>query len=266
MNTNTNKRVLLSLAGFDPSAGAGIILDIKVFEYLNFHGMGIISAVTSQNTREIKNIHYLPPGYLWDQFQALNEDVQIQGIKIGMVGCRENLKFIAKILDRIPEIPKIIDPVLQSSSGTWLLEKEAIPSYLNTIKDKATLITPNLDEAYLLTGIEISDISHMKTAAEILFSRLKFPCLIKGGHFPHAVTDLFFDGKQFVPIENKKIIKRVHGTGCFLSSSILAFLVGGASLVEACQKAAELTHKAILQAVSVGQGQDLIRLGNNGSE
>jgi hydroxymethylpyrimidine/phosphomethylpyrimidine kinase len=252
--------VLLSIAGFDPSAGAGVALDIKVFENLNFQGMGIITAVTAQNTREIKNIYNLSSQCLEAQFQTLSQDIQILGVKIGMIGSADNLKYIGKILTLSRGIPKVIDPVLQSSSGTWLLEKDAIPIYLNTIKEKATLITPNLKEAHLLTGIKISNISQMQKAAETLYHSLKFPCLIKGGRFTRTVTDLFYDGRRFVSLENEYINKNVHGTGCFLSSGILAFLIKGASLLSACQQGIKLTHQAILQAIPVGQGQELIKL------
>lgn len=251
-------KVLLSVAGYDPTSGAGVSLDLKVFEFLGFHGIAILTSATSQNTKYIKQVHCLPPEFLWDQYQALCQDLSISGIKIGMVGCEKNIHIIKQIIADNPDIPLVIDPVFRSSSGTWLLEKEAIPFYMSEISGKVSLLTPNLDEAFMISGIKIENMKTIKEAAQTIFSHIKIPCLIKGGNFEEQIIDVLYDGNSFHFFKKEKIKKNVHGTGCFFSSILLGYLVRGISLEEACFHASQLTRKAIKDAVQIGNGQHII--------
>lgn len=252
------KKILLSVAGYDPTSGAGILLDLKVFHSLGFQGMALLTSVTSQNTRRVKSIHPLSPPLLWDQYKTLHEDISFSGIKVGMVGSIKNMAFISRILSNHPKIPKVVDPVFRSSSGKWLLEKESIASYVDHIKGRASLLTPNTEEASLISGITISTADGMKEAAERIYKITQIPCLIKGGHLAGKKSDVLFDGKNFHVLVRKKIKKRVHGTGCFLSSSLLAFLAKGNSLKKAFFLAEELTHDAIARAIKIGSGQQIL--------
>lgn len=251
------RKILLSIAGFDPTSGAGITLDLKVFEHIGFHGMAILTSLTSQNTSTVNKIHPLSPGFLQEQYQMLCEDISFSGIKVGMVGSRENIQVIATILSN-HEIPKVVDLAFKSSSGAWLFEKEAIPAYMAKIKGKASLLTPNREEASMITGMRVSSLEDMKKAAAKIYKTSKIPCLIKGGDLPPKKIDLLYDGKKFYSFEEEKMGKKVHGTGCFLSSSVLAYLAEGYSLEKACSLAIRLTHKAIENAMKIGQGQQLI--------
>jgi hydroxymethylpyrimidine/phosphomethylpyrimidine kinase len=249
------KKILLSIAGFDPTSGAGVSLDLKVFDHLGFRGMAILTSLTSQSTSAVEKVQSLSPDFLWNQYQTLRTDVFFYGIKVGMIGSRENLKILEKILSNHPKIPKVIDPVFMSSSGTWLFDREGIPSFLTSIKEKASLLTPNRGEASLISGIQVSHVEDMKEAAEKIYELSKMPCLIKGGDLLQEKVDLFYDGKGFRIFRGEKIDKKVHGTGCFLSSSLLAYLAKGKSLEEACSLAIRLTYEAIKDAVQVGKGQ-----------
>lgn len=253
------RKILLSIAGYDPTAGAGVLLDLKIFQHLGFHGMGILTALTAQNTKGVKEVIYLASDFLWQQYETLNEEILFSGIKIGMVGSRENIKSIERILSENPSVPKVIDPIFKSTSGTRLLEKEGIADLISSISGKASLITPNLDEAEKIVNFKIKHIKGMKEAAKRIYSICRIPCLIKGGHFNEEITDLLFDGEIFLLFKKDKITKNVHGTGCFLSSALLGFLAEGDSLIDACNSATRLTHDAIKKTGSPGSGQEIFQ-------
>jgi hydroxymethylpyrimidine/phosphomethylpyrimidine kinase len=252
MKSRTTK-ALLSIAGYDPSSGAGVLLDIAVFRHLSYRGMAILTAVTAQNTQKVKEFRCLPPQFILSQYQTLAGEISFAGIKVGMVGCRKNLRVLGRILEENKNIPIVVDPVFRSSSGTWLLEKEAIPAYISRIKGKISVLMPNLTEAALICGHSVRNLEEMKEAARKIYDLVESPCSIKGGHLEKGVIDLLFDGRRFHLFEIEKIRKDVHGTGCFLSSSLLGFLAKGHPLVKACELALELTHDAIRKAVRVGK-------------
>jgi hydroxymethylpyrimidine kinase/phosphomethylpyrimidine kinase len=255
------KKVLLSIAGYDPTSGAGVLLDIQTFRQLGFHGVGIVTALTSQNTKHVKDIFFPPPEFLEEQYQALSVDIKISGIKVGMLGNRQNIPVIDQILPENPEIPKIVDPIIRSSSGYWFLDETDLSAYTETIGPKASLLTPNIHEAKLLSGMDIRDIDDMKNAAERIFTMITSPCLLKGCHLKDSSIDVLFDGKKHTVFTNKKIERDVHGTGCFLSSSILGYLVRGHSVQKACKTAIQDTADAIRNAVPIGHGQHIIQFG-----
>jgi hydroxymethylpyrimidine/phosphomethylpyrimidine kinase len=254
----TPKKILLSIAGYDPTSGAGVSLDLKVFQLLGFQGMAALTSITAQNTKGVRKVHCLPSDLLWNQYKTLGEDVSFSGIKVGMVGCGKNIKIIKRILADNPNIKKVVDPVFKSSSGAWLLEKDSIPDYISEIKGKASLLTPNLEEAGMISGIKIKNTEDMKKAAKSIFALSNIPCFIKGGYFPRQMVNLLYDGKEFHFYKKEKIKKKVHGTGCFLSSSLLGYMAKGNSLEKACLLATQLTHKVIKNAVKIGRGQSVI--------
>ncbi len=222
--------------------------------------MTALTSITSQNTKGVRKVHCLPPDLLWDQYQTLREDVTFSGIKVGMVGWGKNIEVIKRILADNPNIKKVVDPVFKSSSGAWLLEKDSIPGYISKIKGQASLLTPNLEEAGMISGIKIKSTEDMKKAAKNIFSLSSIPCFLKGGRFPGQMVNLLYDGNNFHSFKKEKIRKEVHGTGCFLSSSLLGYMVKGNSLEKACLLATQLTHKAIKSAIKIGQGQYIIAI------
>ena len=250
--------VLISLAGFDPTSGAGVTLDLKVFASYGFHGMGLCTAVTIQNTQAVRGLQCLPCELVLEQYGALEEDVRIRGIKVGMLGCREHIRSVTGILERSARVPVVIDPVLRSSSGTWLLERDAVDEYMAALAGRVTLLTPNLAEASWITGSEVSRLEDMQAAARQIYQEHRIPSLIKGGHLAGAAVDLFYDGSAFQVFEKERIPGNVHGTGCYFSSSVLCLLVQGHPLGEACRLAGDRTLEAIRGAVPVGKGHRLI--------
>ncbi len=245
---------LLSVAGYDPSSGAGVLLDLALFRRFGYRGMAVLTAVTAQNTRELREFRCLPAHFIWSQYQTLVEEVSFAGIKVGMIGCGKNLPVLSAILGENENIPVVVDPVFRSTSGTWLLEKEAIPSFVSEIRGKISVLTPNLREAGLICGRRVRNLEEMKEAARIISDRVESPCYIKGGHLEKRAVDLLFDGKGVRLFEKEKIRKNVHGTGCFFSASLLCYLVKGHPLAKACELASGLVHKGIKTSVRVGKG------------
>ena len=253
------KKVLLSIAGYDPTSGAGVLLDTQTFMKMGFHGVGIVTALTAQNTERVRGTFLPPSDFLEEQYHTLSDDIEISGIKVGMLGSRQNIPVIAQILSKNSKIPLVVDPIIRSSSGYWLLDKADLSAYTETIGPKASLLTPNIHEAKLLSGIDIEDINDMKKAAEKIFHTITVPCLLKGGHLKDPPTDVLYDGNKHTLFANVKIERTVHGTGCFLSSSILGYLVLGHSIQNSCKLAIQDTFDAIKKAVPIGHGQYIIQ-------
>jgi hydroxymethylpyrimidine/phosphomethylpyrimidine kinase len=244
---------LLSIAGYDPSGGAGVHLDIRVFEHLGFRGYGILTSVTAQNTAKLDQAVPLSRRLVRAQYDALTREVRFAGIKVGMAGSLENLAEAARILGRNPSIPSVVDPVFRSSSGARLVEAGAIPVFLKLLRGKATLITPNLDEASALTwSRRIGTLDGMKEAARRIFDSSGVPCLVKGGHLEAEAVDVLYDG-GFRVFRHARIGKSVHGTGCFLSAAILGYLAEGHNVEEACRRGIALTALGIRRAVPAGK-------------
>jgi len=251
------KKVLLTIAGYDPTSGAGTVLDINVFQHLGFIGMGVITSLTAQNTQQVRKVYCPPPNMIMDQYKSLGDDIKVCGIKVGMLGCKKNISPVAKILSENSFVPRVIDPVFQSSSGTWLLEPEAIPNYMKAITGQITVLTPNAQEAALIAGFQVKTLREMERAAKKIYELCKAPCLITGGHFEKETSDLLYDGKNFYVFNHKKIDAGVHGTGCFLSSALLSYLSKGETLKKACRLAINKTHAHIERSVRIGHGQNL---------
>jgi len=251
------KKSLLTIAGFDPSAGAGALLDLKVFGRLGFHGAAVLTAVTVQNTVRVHEMVPLPAGLVADQFEVLAGDIDFAGLKVGMAGLRDNVAAIAKILRAGRARPRVIDPVFRASSGAALLEGDAVPEFLPAIRGQATVLTPNLEEAGRLVGRPIADVAGMREAAEEIYDLGRIPCLIKGGHLVGDPINLLFDGKTWAIFGRPRIRKDVHGTGCLFSAALLAYLAKGKALIKACELATDFTAQAIQAAVRVGRGRPI---------
>ncbi len=246
---------LVSIAGWDPSAGAGVLLDLRVFERLGRRGYGVLTAVTAQNPRRVSRVFPVPSRAVADQFDRLAEDIAVAGIKVGMLATAANLRAAARILGKHEGRARVIDPVLRSTSGAALLERKAWPGFLETVEGRADLITPNLDEAAALTGRPVRNMPEMRTAAERIHRRSGIPCLVKGGRLEGQFVDILFDGSEFSAFAHPRIDRDVHGTGCFLSSAILCYLAEGRPLKEACGLGIFRVGRAIRSAAPAGGGR-----------
>jgi len=246
---------LVSIAGWDPSAGAGVLLDLRVFERLGRRGCGVLTAVTAQNPQRVSRVVPVPSRAVAGQFDRLAEAVAVAGIKVGMLATAANLRAAARILEKHEGRARVIDPVLRSTSGAVLLERKAWPRFLETVEGRAELITPNLDEAAALTGHPVRSIPEMRAAAERVQRRSGVPCLVKGGHLQGQIVDILFDGRVFSAFAHPRIDRDVHGTGCYLSSAILCYLAEGRPLKEACGLGIFRLGRAIRSAAPAGGGR-----------
>lgn len=250
----TMAKDLISIAGWDPSGGAGVLLDLRVFERLGHRGSGVLTAVTAQEAGRVSRVFPMTAAAVVAQFERLAEGRAVDGLKVGMLATLANLRAVARILDRQAGRPRVLDPVLRSTSGAFLLEKKAWPRFLDAMGGKAELITPNLDEAAAMTGLPVRSVAEMKQAAEKIHLRSGLPCLLKGGHLEGQAVDVLFDGREFTAFPHVRLPRRVHGTGCFLASAILGYLAEGRPLKESCGLGIFRTGQAIRSAKPAGPG------------
>lgn len=248
---------LLTIAGSDSSGGAGIQADLKTFAALGTYGMSCICALTAQNTRGVTLVTETPVDMVRAQLEAIYADVPPDGIKTGMLATPSIVETVADFLKEHAGAPLVVDPVMVATSGDVLLEKEAIETYKKKLIPLATLITPNIPEAEVLSGFSIKTEEDMKKVALHLMDYGCRAVLLKGGHSVMDAIDWLYDGKTWTRLSGKRVeTENTHGTGCTLSSALAASLAKGMTLAEAAQEAKKYMNGAIERARtdSVGHG------------
>ena len=216
---------VLTIAGVDPSGGAGVLADVKTFSALGAYGCGVIAALTAQNTRAVTGIHEVPPGFLKLQLDTLFDDVRIDAVKVGMLASATLIRVVAEALAHRKPRFVVLDPVMVAKSGDRLLRAEAVDALRSELVPLATVLTPNLPEAGDLLGRAVSDsVDAMRAAARALHELGARHVMVKGGHGAgDTLVDVLFDGTRFVELPAPRIRTRnTHGTGCTLSSAIAA--------------------------------------------
>lgn len=254
------KAKTLSIAGFDGSGGAGMQADLKVFSALGSYGMSVLTALPVQNTQGVKYYHEIPTEAISQQLEVTFEDIVPDTIKIGMLFNAQIIEVVANFLKKYAShIPIVLDPVMVSKSGHILLLPEAVETLKNQLVPLATIITPNLPEASVLTGITAQKPEEMYRVSKQLLQLGPQAVLLKGGHLPgqHA-SDLYHhcDGTQTWLHAPKIETNNTHGTGCTLSAAIAACLSLGLDLLESCRLSKRYLHQAIIasQNEKVGHG------------
>ncbi len=256
----------LSIAGIDPSGGAGLFADLKAFSALGAYGAGVVAALTAQNTQGVAGVHGVPPAFVRLQLDTLFADVRIDAAKIGMLGTSAIAIAVAEGLlppisaGRLPHL--VVDPVMVAKSGDTLLGREAIATLIEAVLPLATVVTPNLPESGVLLGERPADtVKEMRRAAERLRRLLRDDgrrfVLLKGGHLSGDAIDLLFDGDRMIELSAPRIATRnTHGTGCTLSAAIAALLAHGAEPEAAVRRAKQYLTEALRQAdrLDVGAG------------
>jgi hydroxymethylpyrimidine/phosphomethylpyrimidine kinase len=248
---------VLSIAGSDSGGGAGIQADLKTIAALGCYGMTAITAITAQNTVGVVAVDGIAPGMVLAQIQAVVEDIGVDAVKIGMLHSPALVEVVAQAIDRFALTRVVLDPVMVATSGDRLLEPEAVRLLVAELFPRALVVTPNLDEAALLLGREISSIDALDAAADELLALGAPAVLIKGGHLPgERVVDVLAQGRgPHRRFESPRIASRnVHGTGCTLSSAIAAHLALGASLPLAVEQARGYVLAAIAAGAAVQTG------------
>ncbi|HEX3172731.1 MAG TPA: bifunctional hydroxymethylpyrimidine kinase/phosphomethylpyrimidine kinase [Solirubrobacterales bacterium] len=246
---------VLSIAGSDSGGGAGIQADLKAFARCGVHGMTAITAITAQNTVGVSAVEAISPEVIVAQVRAVVEDIGVDAVKIGMLGTAETVAAVGEALGLVGEAPVVIDPVMIAESGAPLLDDPARHLLVEQLLPLASVVTPNIPEARALTGAAERD-SQEDLAREVLALGPR-AVVVTGGH-SDAVVDLFFDGREAVPIEGERHPEGAsHGSGCTHSSALAAFLAHGYSPLEAARMAREVASAAVgggLRGLGSGPG------------
>jgi hydroxymethylpyrimidine/phosphomethylpyrimidine kinase len=249
-------RVLI-IAGSDSGGGAGIQADIKTVTALGGYAMTAITALTAQNTKGVFAVHAPPPEFVAEQIRVVLEDIGADCIKIGMLHNVGVIEAVAGALKAYAaEIPIVVDPVMVAKGGAPLLESQAIEAYKAVMPAMATLMTPNLPEASVLTGRDILTAADQEAAVEDLRSLGAKAVLLKGGHLEgNTVRDLLIEKKTVTSFENDRIQSRhTHGTGCTLASAIAGGIADGMEISKAVGRAIAYVLEAIRTAPGLGAG------------
>jgi len=259
--------VALTIAGSDSGGGAGIQADLKTFAALGVHGASAIACLTAQNPRRVLGVEPVSPNCLRQQIEAVFEELRPAAVKTGMLFSAENVRVVAAFFRtphsalRTPHL--VVDPVLISTSGARLLEPAAVKILKEKLLPLATLVTPNLDEAKILTGHRPASVEEMRQAAREIHSRFGCAALVKGGHLRggREASDIFFDGKMELLL-SAPFVKgvRTHGTGCTYSAAICAALALGHKLPQAVQIGKKFVTAAIANSYRIGKHFALARV------
>ncbi|PJZ29015.1 bifunctional hydroxymethylpyrimidine kinase/phosphomethylpyrimidine kinase [Leptospira kmetyi] len=262
--TEKIKPVTLTIAGSDSGGGAGIQADLKTFTALNTFGTSAITCLTSQNPSGVTGILEVDAEFLEKQILAVLDYFPVQAIKTGMLFSTSIIEKTSSLLSVRKKSEKtfslVIDPVMVATSGAKLLQDSAIEALLFKLIPIADLITPNLDEAEILSGRKIGKAEEMPDLAKEIFEKFKVPILLKGGHLQNEkiALDILYDGKALYKFEKPFVSGFYpHGTGCTYSSAITSYLASGESLPKAVLHAKEYLHAAIEQAHTAGKDKTL---------
>jgi len=247
--------ILLAIGGFDPSCGGGVGADLKTFAAYGCYGVAAITSLTVQNTQGVEAIHNTPSAELREQLEVLTKDCDIAAVKIGMLGNRGNAVVVAEFLDAYKFAHVVHDPVMRSSSDSELLDTTGIKYLATELLKRSSLITPNIQEAEILSGLTIKEVGDMEAAARKIVEMGAHAVIVKGGHMEKAV-DVLFDGNELHLLSGERVkLEHTHGTGCTFASAIAAQLAAGRSLFEATTLAKAYVMKAIERAYPVGKGR-----------
>ncbi|TVP42597.1 MAG: bifunctional hydroxymethylpyrimidine kinase/phosphomethylpyrimidine kinase [Gemmatimonadales bacterium] len=253
----TESPVALTIAGSDSGGGAGIQADLKTFQAFGVFGTSAITALTAQNTIGVRSVHAVPLRMVRDQVDAVAEDLAPRAVKSGMLATAALVAEVAELIARHGLPNYVLDPVMVASSGDRLLDEDAEGSVATRLVPMATLVTPNLDEARILTGLPVVGESGQREAARALVEMGAGAALVKGGHGEGSeLLDLLWDGIEERTWRRRRIVTRnTHGTGCTLSAGIAAGLALGRPLEAAVERALDYVARAIETAPGLGGGE-----------
>lgn len=249
-------RVVLTIAGSDSSAGAGIQADLKTFAALGVYGTSAITAVTAQNTLGVSSVFVLPADLVAAQIEAVAGDIEVHATKTGMLANAAIVEVVAAAIEEL-ELPNlVVDPVMVAKSGDRLLDDDGIQMMRLELLPLARVVTPNIPEAEVLAGIRISSPDSARDAARRIRDFGTAAVIIKGGHGGgHEIVDLLFDGVQFREYRTERILTRhTHGTGCTFASAVAAALASGSELPDATERAQAFVAGALRSGLAIGRG------------
>ncbi|WP_459129809.1 bifunctional hydroxymethylpyrimidine kinase/phosphomethylpyrimidine kinase [Guggenheimella bovis] len=242
---------LLTLAGFDPTGGAGITRDMAVFRDFDFYPVSLITALTVQDTSMVHKLYEVDEDYFSESLEVILSDISLKGMKIGLL-TQKHLERVSALL-RDTDLPSVVDPVLRSSSGYDFLTQNDHQSFTE-ILSHASVSTPNLIEAKCILSLDTSQEELLKR----WYDRFQRPVVIKGGHSEGDLIDMCFDGKRIYKLSKERLPYDVHGTGCAFSSALLAGLAKDWSIEESFYQASQYMDKKIRTSIQVGGGRSVM--------
>ncbi len=246
---------ILTIAGSDSGGGAGIQADLKAITLLDGYGMSVVTALTAQNTLGVQAIQEISASFVAKQIDSVLSDIGADAIKTGMLPNREIIEVVAKKIKQYGIETVVVDPVMVSKNGVPLIRKDAQEALIRRLIPLSLMVTPNLYEASILTGLKVNSIDGMRKAAVRLWELGAKNVLIKGGHLRGMAIDILFDGNNYAEISAPRIkTKNTHGTGCTLASAIATLLAKGESIPEAVRKAKLFINLAIQAGLPIGKG------------
>jgi hydroxymethylpyrimidine/phosphomethylpyrimidine kinase len=256
MDSSLPPPIALTIAGSDSGGGAGIQADLKTFHQLGVFGTSAVTAITAQNTLGVRAVHPVPVEVVRQQIDAVAEDLPPRAVKSGMLATAPLVEAVAEAIRRHGLANYVLDPVMVASSGDRLLDSDAERAVSARLVPLATLVTPNLHEAAVLTGAAVNDLDSMRHAARALVEQGAGAALVKGGHMTEdEVLDLFWDGREELTWRRPRLRTRhTHGTGCTLSAAVAAQLAHGLPLTRAVDAAVGFVARAIRTAPGLGAG------------
>ena len=252
-------RAVLTIAGSDSGGGAGIQADLKTFSALGIFGASVVTAITAQNLSGVTAIQAVEAQVVQKQLQAVLEGFPIKAIKTGMLFSAEIIAAIVETLSAYPRVPLVIDPVFAATSGSKLIEDDAIRELREKLFPLAALITPNIPEAEILLEKKIQDRQDLEQAAKMLFECFRVPVLMKGGHLEDKAVDILVDAEGLKSFEAELVTGvNNHGSGCTLASAVAAALAKGESLRAAVNTAKTYITRALKNSLQLSTGLRII--------
>ena len=252
-------QIVLTIAGSDSGGGAGIQADLKTFHRFGVFGTSAITAVTAQNTSGVRDWMALPPALVAAQIEAVATDLRPDAVKSGMLGNAAVIAAVAAALETHGLRPYVLDPVMVASSGDALLERDAVGALRSSLLPLCDLVTPNAEEAMVLTGADVATMADQERAARRLVEEGAGAALVRGGHVSgEEVVDVLFDAATRVvrTFRHRRIdLRHTHGPGCTLSAAIAAHLALGLPLERAVETSLDYVHRAIVGAPGLGAGR-----------
>ena len=248
--------IVMTIAGSDSGGGAGIQADLKTFQELGVFGTTAITALTAQNTLGVEGIHPVPTDFVVQQMMAVFRDMPVKVIKTGMLFSSEIIQAVSQLLAE-KDMKLVIDPVMIAKGGATLLQQNAIDALKKHLLPIATVITPNVPEAAVLSGVPISSEADVETAAKVLLQSGVKCVVMKGGHLSgdKAIDTIYFaDGTTFMMESERIQTTQTHGTGCTFSAALTAFLAKGLEMKEAIVEAKKFVQLAISYPLNIGKG------------
>jgi hydroxymethylpyrimidine kinase / phosphomethylpyrimidine kinase / thiamine-phosphate diphosphorylase len=218
---------ILTIAGYDPSSGAGITKDLEIFYSLGIHGISAPTCMVLQGPKGVRDAYPVPYPQFYEMVDMVRGELPIDGIKIGAVWNEAYVDKVASFLNGAGDVLLVIDPIIAAKNGTRLLTDTGLKRMIEMLFPKADVVTPNIDEASAITGKKVATLKDMRDCAKSLLDLGPKTVVIKGGHLKGEPVDLFYNGKEFMSFKRQRIDRTVHGTGCIFSSMMISFLANG---------------------------------------